>query len=57
MKDAVPLPIVDDLLVDLREANVITHLDLMQGYHQVQVAEDDVWKTALQGPYIFTNSS
>ena len=50
MKDAFPLPRVDDLLVELRGANVITHLDLMQGYHQVRVAEDDVWKTAFQGP-------
>ena len=50
VKDAFPLPRVDDLLVELRGTNVITHLDLMQGYHQVRVAEDDVWKTAFQGP-------
>ena len=30
VKDAFPLPRVDDLLVELRGANVITHLDLMQ---------------------------
>ena len=50
MKDAFPLPRVDDLLVELREADVITHLELMQGYHQVRIAEEDVWKTAFQGP-------
>ena len=32
LKDALPLPRVNDLLVELREAKVITHLDLMQGY-------------------------
>ena len=32
VKDAFPLPRVDDILVELLEANVITHLDLMQGY-------------------------
>ena len=50
VKDAFPLPRVDDLLVELRDARVITHLDLMQGYHQVRVAEEDVWKTTFQGP-------
>ena len=34
MKDAFPR--VDDLLVELREANVITHLELLQGYHRVR---------------------
>ena len=29
--DAFPFPRVDGLLVELREANVITHIDLMQG--------------------------
>ena len=50
VKDAFPLPRVDYSLVELREVNVITHLDLMQGYHQVRVAEEDVRKTAFQGP-------
>ena len=49
MKDAFPLPRIDYLLVELRDARVISHLDLMQGYHQVRVAEDDVWKTDFQG--------
>ena len=39
VKDVVPLPRVDDLFVELREANVITHLDIMQGYHQKRVAD------------------
>ena len=50
VNDAFPLPRVDELLVELRGANVIAQIDLMQGYHQVRVAEDDVWKTAFQGP-------
>ena len=50
VKDAFPLPRVDDLLVELREVNVITQLNLMQGYYQVRVAEEDVWKTAFQSP-------
>ena len=50
IKDAFPLPRIDDLLVELRDARVISHLDLMQGYHQARVAEDDIWKTAFQGP-------
>ena len=50
MKDAFHLPRIDDLLVELRDARVISHLDLMQVYHQVRVAEEDVWKTAFQGP-------
>ena len=40
VKDAFPLPRIDDLLVELRDARVISHLDLMQGYHQVRVAEE-----------------
>ena len=44
VKDAFPLPRVDVLLVELRDAKVITHLNLMQGYHQARVAEEDVWK-------------
>ena len=50
VKDAFPLPRVDDLPVELRDAKVITQLDLMQGYHQVRLAEEDMWKTAFQGP-------
>jgi len=51
VKDAFPIPRIDDLLDQLREAKVLTHLDLQQGYHQIRMADDGVSipATAFQG--------
>ena len=46
VKDRYPLPRIDDLLDRLQGAIVFSKLDLAQGYHQVQMAPEDVHKTA-----------
>jgi len=44
--DKYPLPRIEDLLDRLARAQCISNLDLTQGYHQVQIKERDVHKTA-----------
>ena len=48
IKNRYPLPHIDDLLDQLKEAIYFSKLDLHNGYHQVRVAEQDVWKTAFK---------
>ena len=51
IKNRYPLPRIDDLLDQLKEAVYFSKLDLRSGYHQVRVAEQDAWKTALKTKY------
>lgn len=48
VKNRYPLPRIDDLLGNLQGASIFSSLDLMSGYHQIQISDEDVPKTAFR---------
>ncbi|KAE8218243.1 hypothetical protein CF319_g7846 [Tilletia indica] len=44
--DRYPLPRIDDVLESLRGASWFSSLDAIRGYHQMDIAPEDRWKTA-----------
>ena len=49
-RDLYPLPQCDDILESLACAQWFSHLDLLRGYWQIDVAEEDQEKTAFATP-------
>ncbi|GBG90216.1 hypothetical protein CBR_g50395 [Chara braunii] len=51
VKNAGPLPLIDDLLERLGGAKFFSKLDLKSGYHQLEIRQEDRYKTAFKTRY------
>ena len=51
IKDAFPLPNIQDLLRDLQGAKYFTKLDVRWGYNNIQIKPEHRWKAAFSTPF------
>lgn len=51
VKDRYPLPRIDELLDRLHGSAVYSAMDLLSGYHQIQIVPEDIPKTAFRTRY------
>ena len=46
VKNKCPLPHIEDLFDQLREATIFSKIDLRLGYHKIKIKEEDIPKTS-----------
>jgi hypothetical protein len=46
IKNKYPLPQIDDLMNQLRQAKFFSKIDLRSGYHHMKIRPEDIHKTA-----------
>jgi hypothetical protein len=51
VKNKYPLPRIDDLLDQLKDAKIFLKIDLRSGYHQVRIKDEDIIKTTFRTGY------
>jgi hypothetical protein len=51
IKNKYPLPRIDDLFDQLKDAKIFSKIDLSSGYHQVMIKEEYISKTAFRTRY------
>jgi hypothetical protein len=51
VKNKYPLPRIDDLFDQLKDAKIFSKIDLKYGYHQVRIKDEDIGKTAFRTRY------
>jgi hypothetical protein len=51
IKNKYPLPRIDDLFDQLKDAKIFLKIDIRSGYHQVRIKDEDISKTAFRTRY------
>jgi hypothetical protein len=51
IKNKYPLPRIEDLFDQLKEASIFSKIDLRSGYHQLKIRESDILKTVFHTRY------
>ena len=46
IKNKIPLPLIGEVIDKLKETKYFNKIDLIWGYNNVQIKEDDEWKAA-----------